>query len=345
VNIKDHTGTRILLAARPVGEPKEADFRIEDMPVPTPGAGQMLLRTLWLSLDPYMRGRMSDAPSYAAPVAIGQVMEGRTVSEVVSSSLDGFAKGDIVLSPSGWQTHAVSDGKLVREIDPSLAPVSAALGVLGMPGMTAYTGLLEIGQPKPGETVVVSAASGAVGSVVGQIARIKGARAVGIAGGPDKCRYVVDELGFDACLDHRAPDLPGRLKQACPNGIDVYFENVGGTVFEAVFPLLNNFARVPVCGQIATYNATEMPAGSLRTSAVTRAILTKRLTLRGFIVTDFASRHADFLRDVSGWVRDARIKYREDVVDGIEKAPRALIGLLRGENFGKLLVRIAAEAA
>ena len=258
-------GKRIVLAARPVGEPNESDFRIEDMPVPTPGLGEMLLRTLWLSLDPYMRGRMSDAPSYATPVGIGQVMEGRTVSEVVASNNDGFAVGDIVFSPNGWQTHAVSDGKLVRKIDPKLAPVSTALGVLGMPGMTAYTGLLDIGRPQPGETVVVSAASGAVGSVVGQIARLKGARAVGIAGGAEKCRYVVEELGFDACIDHRAPDLPARLKAACPKGIDVYFENVGGAVFEAVFPLLNNFARVPVCGQIATYNATEMPAGELRT--------------------------------------------------------------------------------
>jgi NADPH-dependent curcumin reductase len=213
-----------------------------------------------------------------------------------------------------------------------------------MPGMTAYTGLLDIGKPQPGETVVVSAASGAVGSVVGQIAKIKGARAVGIAGGPDKCRYVVEELGFDACIDHRAPDFSGQLKAACPKGIDVYFENVGGAVFETVFPLLNNFARVPVCGQIATYNATEMPPGSLRTSVLTRAVLTKRLTLRGFIVSDFASRHGDFLRDVSGWLREGSIKYREHVVDGIEKAPRTLIGLLRGENFGKLLVRVAAEA-
>jgi NADPH-dependent curcumin reductase CurA len=334
-------GKRVLLAARPVGEPKESDFRIESMPVPTAGAGEMLLRTLWLSLDPYMRGRMSDAPSYATPVAIGQVMEGRTVSEVVSSNLDGFAAGDIVLSPNGWQTHAVSDGKLVRKIDPALAPVSTALGVLGMPGMTAYTGLFEIGRPQAGETVVVSAASGAVGSLVGQIAKLKGARAVGIAGGPDKCRYVVEQLGFDACVDHRGGELPARLKAACPKGIDVYFENVGGVVFEAVFPLLNNFARVPVCGQIATYNATEMPAGELRTSALTRAILTKRLTLRGFIVSDFAARQNDFLRDVSAWLREGRIKYREDVVDGIEKAPRALIGLLRGENFGKMLVRVS----
>jgi NADPH-dependent curcumin reductase CurA len=332
---------RVVLAARPVGEPKESDFRLEDMPVPAAGPGEMLLRTLWLSLDPYMRGRMSDAPSYAKPVAIGQVMEGRTVSEVVASNREGFAEGDIVFGPSGWQTHTVTDGKGYRKVDPALAPVSTALGVLGMPGMTAYTGLLDIGQPKAGETVVVSAASGAVGSVVGQIAKIKGARAVGIAGGPDKCRYVTQELGFDACLDHRGADLAARLKDVCPNGIDVYFENVGGPVFEAVFPLLNNFARVPVCGQIATYNATEMPAGSLRTSQLTRAILTKRLNLRGFIVSDFAARQPDFLRDVSVWVREGKIKYREDVVDGIEKAPRALIGLLRGENFGKMLVRVS----
>jgi NADPH-dependent curcumin reductase CurA len=334
-------GTRVLLAARPSGEPRDSDFRIEEMPVPAPGPGEMLLRTLWLSLDPYMRGRMSDAPSYATPVAIGQVMEGRTVSEVLASNLEGYAPGDIVLSPSGWQTHAVSQGRLTRKIDPSIAPISTALGVLGMPGMTAYTGLLDIGQPKPGETVVVSAASGAVGSLVGQIAKLKGARAVGIAGGPAKCRYVADDLGFDACVDHRASDLAERLTAACPNGIDVYFENVGGPVFEAVFPLLNNFARVPVCGQIATYNATEMPEGLLRTSQLTRAILTKRLTLRGFIVSDFASRQADFLRDVSAWIREGRVKYREDVVDGLDNAPRALIGLLRGENFGKLLVRVA----
>jgi NADPH-dependent curcumin reductase len=334
-------GKRILLASRPVGEPKESDLRIEEMPVPAPGPGEMLLRTLWLSLDPYMRGRMSDAPSYATPVAIGQVMEGRTVSEVIASNLDGYAPGDIVLSPSGWQTHALSQGKLTRKIDPAIAPVSTALGVLGMPGMTAYAGLLEIGQPKAGETVVVSAASGAVGSLVGQIARLKGARAVGIAGGPAKCRYVVEELGFDACIDHRASDMADKLQAACPKGIDVYFENVGGAVFEAVFPLFNNFARVPVCGQIATYNATEMPQGALRTSQLTRAILTKRLNLRGFIVSDFASRQADFLRDVSAWLREGRIKHREDVVDGLERAPRALIGLLRGENFGKLLVRVA----
>src|SRR3954452_1039077 len=280
------TARRIVLAARPVGEPRASDFRLEEFSPPDPGPGQMLLRTLWLSLDPYMRGRMSDAPSYATPVAIGQVMEGRTVSEVVASNLDGFAAGDIVFSPNGWQTHAVSDGKLVRKIDPALAPVSTALGVLGMPGMTAYTGLSEIGRPQTGETVVVSAASGAVGSLVGQIVKLKGARAVGIAGGPDKCRYVVEELGFDACVDHRGGELPARLKAACPKGIDVYFENVGGAVFEAVFPLLNNFARVPVCGLIAHYNDTQATAPKWAPMMM-RAILTKRLTFRGFIVSDF----------------------------------------------------------
>src|ERR1051325_10666890 len=338
-------GKRVVLASRPVGEPKPSDFRVEEHAVPAPGEGQVLLRTIWLSLDPYMRGRMSDGPSYATPVPIGGVMEGGTVSEVVASNNPGFAKGDIVLSRAGWQTHALSDGKGLAKIDPKLAPISTAVGVLGMRGMPAYPGLLDIGKPQAGETVVVAAASGAVGSAVGQIARIKGARAIGVAGGKDKCDYVRRELGFDDCLDHRDPNLAAKLKEACPKGIDVYFENVGGAVFEAVFPLLNAFARVPVCGQIATYNATEMPAGQLRTSKLTRAILTKRLNLRGFIVSDFAARQNDFLRDVSAWLRDGRIKYREDVVDGIERAPRALIGLLRGENFGKMLVRVAPFAS
>src|SRR3954447_2828763 len=222
------TARRVVLASRPVGEPKASDFRLEEFPVPQPGPGQMLLKTRWLSLDPYMRGRMSDAPSYAKPVGIGEVMEGGTVSEVTNSKLDGFDKGDLVVGRTGWQTHAVSNGKGLRKIDAKSAPISTALGVLGMPGMTAYVGLLEIGKPQPGETVVVAAASGAVGAVVGQIAKIKGARAVGIAGGPQKCRYVVDELGFDACVDRRAPDFAEQLKAACPKGVDVYFENVGG---------------------------------------------------------------------------------------------------------------------
>ena len=245
---------RIVLASRPEGEPKASDFRLEEYTVPNPGAGEVLLRTIWLSLDPYMRGRMSEGPSYAQPVPIGGVMEAGTVSEVIASNNPNFANGDIVLSRAGWQTHALSDGKGLAKIDPKIAPISTAVGVLGMPGMTAYTGLLEIGKPQPGETVVVAAASGAVGSAVGQIAKIKGARAVGIAGGKEKCDYVKNELGFDDCLDHRDPDLAAKLKGACPKGIDVYFENVGGAVFEAVFPQLNTFARVPVCGLIAEYN-------------------------------------------------------------------------------------------
>jgi NADPH-dependent curcumin reductase CurA len=335
---------RFVLASRPVGEPKEADLRLETFAIPNAGAGEVLLRTLYLSLDPYMRGRMSDAKSYAAPVPIGGVMEGGTVSEVVASGNPGFAAGDIVLGRTGWQTHAVSDGASLRKVDPALAPISTALGVLGMPGMTAYAGLLEVGQPKAGETLVVAAASGAVGSVVGQIARIKGLRAVGIAGGPDKCRYVKDVLGFDDCLDHRAPDLAARLANACPDGIDIYFENVAGPVRDAVLPLLNTFARVPICGTIAQYNDVAPPPGPDKLSAVWRMILTKRLTVRGLLVTDFAALHGDFLRDMGGWIRDGRVKYREDIVDGFENAPRALIGLLRGENFGKLLVHVAERS-
>lgn len=337
------TARRIVLASRPVGEPKPSDFRLEEYSPPEPGPGQVLLRTLWLSLDPYMRGRMSDAPSYAAPVEIGQVMEGGTVSDVLASHVAGVAVGDTVVGRTGWQTHALSDGRALRKLDRSQAPISYALGVLGMPGMTAYAGLTEIGKPQAGETLVVAAASGAVGSVVGQIAKIKGLRAVGIAGGPEKCRFVVEELGFDACVDHRAPDLAARLQAACPNGIDIYFENVGGPVFEAVFPLLNPFARVPVCGLISQYNATAAAAGSIQVPQLFRAVLTKRLTIRGFIVSDFASLQADFLRDVSTWLREGRIKYREDVIEGLENAPGGLIGLLKGENFGKRVVRVAPE--
>jgi NADPH-dependent curcumin reductase len=335
------TARRIVLASRPVGEPKASDFRLEEFPVPQPGPGQMLLRTKWLSLDPYMRGRMSDAPSYAKPVGVDEVIEAGTVSEVAASNNDKYRKGDIVLSRAGWQTHVVSDGSGLRKLDPAVAPVQTALGVLGMPGMTAYTGLLQIGAPKAGETVVVSAASGAVGSAVGQIARIKGARAVGIAGGPDKCRYVRQELGFDDCVDHRAGDLAERLAAACPKGIDVYFESVGSPVWDAVFPLLNPFARVPVCGLIAQYNMTELPAGPNRVPQLFRAVLTKRLLIRGFIVSDFAAHFNDFIRDMPQWVKEGRIKYREDVADGLENAPTAFMGMLKGRNFGKQLVRVA----
>src|SRR6202140_4804748 len=333
---------RVVLFSRPVGEPKSSDFRVEDYALPTPGEGQVLLRTIWLSLDPYMRGRMSDGPSYATPVPIGGVMEGGTVCEVIASNNSSFAKGGIVLARAGWQTHALSDGKDLRKIDPKLGPVSTAVGVLGMPGMTAYTGLLDIGKPQAGETVGVAAASGAVGSAGGQIAKIRGARAVGIAGGKDKCDYVKKELGFDECLDHRDPNLATKLKEACPKGIDVSFENVGGAVFEAVFPLLNAFARVPVCGLIAQYNDTEASAPKWA-SAMMRNVLTKRLNIRGFIVSDFAARHGDFLRDMSGWVREGKVKHKEFVTEGLDSAPAAFMGLLKGANFGKQLVRVGPD--
>jgi NADPH-dependent curcumin reductase CurA len=334
---------RILLAARPVGEPKDSDFSPVEADIPQPGPGEVLLRTIYLSLDPYMRGRMNAAKSYATPVEIGQVMEGGTVSEVVASNLPAFSPGDIVESRSGWQSYALSNGKGLRKIDPAAAPITTALGVLGMPGMTAYTGLLTIGQPKPGETVVVSAASGAVGSIVGQIAKLRGARAVGIAGGRTKCDFVVHELGFDACVDYKEPGFREALRAACPQGIDVYFENVGGAVFEAVLPLLNNFARIPVCGLIAQYNMTELPPGPNMVPALMGAILAKRLTLRGFIVSDFAAQRQAFLDEVGGWLHAGRIKYREDVVDGLENAVHAFQGLLKGANFGKLLVKVGAD--
>src|SRR6201993_4904946 len=337
-------GQRIVLASRPVGGPKPSDFRVEEFAIPTPGQGEVLLRTIWLSLDPYMRGRMSDGPSYATPVPVGGVMEGGTVNEVIESRNPNFAKGDIVLARAGWQTHAISDGKGLARIDPKLAPISTAVGVLGMPGMTAYTGLLNIGKPQAGETVVVAAASGAVGSAVGQIAKIKGARAVGIAGGKDKCDYVKREFGFDECLDHRDPNLAAKLKDACPKGIDVYFENVGGAVFEAVYPLLNTFARVPVCGLIAHYNDSQAVAPKWAAS-IMFAILSKRLTFRGFIVSDFAPRHGDFLRDMSQWVREGKVKHKEFVTEGLESAPEAFMGLLKGANFGKQLVRVGPDRA
>lgn len=332
--------TRIVLASRPAGRVKPDNFRIEETAIPQPADGEVLLKILFLSLDPYMRGRMDDAKSYAAPVAINGVMEGGTVAEVVESRHADYAAGDIVLSHSGWQSHALSDGNGLRKLDPKAGPLSAALGVLGMPGFTAYTGLLTIGQPKPGETVVVAAASGPVGSAVGQIAKIKGARAIGIAGGPEKCAFIKDELGFDAAIDHRAPDFPEQLKRACPDGIDVYFENVGGAVWDAVFPLLNSFARIPVCGLIAQYNGAN-PSDTDRLPRLMRDILTKSLLVRGFINREFADQRPAFAETMSKWLQSGQVKYREDVVDGIANAPEAFMGLLEGRNFGKLVIRVA----
>jgi NADPH-dependent curcumin reductase CurA len=286
---------------------------------------------------------MSEGKSYAAPTRIGEVMDGGTVSQVLASRVDGFAVGDLVVGYTGWQEYAQSDGRGLRKIDPSVVPISTALGILGMPGMTAYTGLLNIGQPNPGETLVVAAASGAVGSVVGQIAKLKGCHVVGIAGGPDKARYLTEELGFDVGLDRRMPDFADRLGKACPKGVDIYFENVGGEVWDAVFPLLNNFARVPVCGLIAHYNDTALPPGPNQVPTLMDVILVKRLRLCGFIVDDFEDQTSDFLRDVGGWLKEGKLKYREDVVVGLEKAPAAFIGLLKGRNFGKLLVKVAGD--
>jgi NADPH-dependent curcumin reductase CurA len=277
---------------------------------------------------------MSDAPSYAAPVEVGAPMCGQTVSEVVESRNPAFKPGDIVLGYDGWQQFAVSPGKELRTLDTSV-PVSTALGVLGMPGLTAFVGLVDIGQPKAGETVVVSAASGAVGSVVGQLAKIRGCRAVGIAGSADKCRYVVGELGFDACINYKTDDLKTALKATCPDRIDIYFENVGGAVQAAVLKHLNRGARIPLCGLIAEYNATEIPAGPNW-----RTLLVNRAMVRGFIVSDHADRAPAFLKEVTPLVASGRIKYREDVVDGLDNAPAAFLGLLEGKNFGKLIVRV-----
>lgn len=332
---------RIVLARRPHGAPVPADFRLEEQAIPSIGSGEVLLHTLYLSLDPYMRGRMSDAPSYAAPVEVNGLMVGGTVCRVEASQNTGFAVGDLVVSFSGWQEYAVSNGEGLLKLDPSATP-SHALGVLGMPGFTAYMGLLEIGQPKAGETVVVAAATGAVGAIVGQIAKIKGCRVVGIAGGADKCAYAVSELGFDACIDHRAADFAEQLAKACPAGIDVYYENVGGAVFDAVMPLLNTAARVPLCGLISQYNATSLPAGPDRLSLLMGTLLKKRIRMQGFIIwDDFGHRYGEFFTAMSQWLSEGKIKYREDMVQGLENAPQAFIGLLEGRNAGKLVVKVS----
>lgn len=335
---------RILLNSRPVGAPTAEDFRIETSPVPQPEEGQVLLRTIYLSLDPYMRGRMSDSPSYAAPVALGAVMVGGTVSRVVASRNAGFAVGDLVLGYCGWQDYALSDGKGLTRLDAKDPHPSRALGVLGMTGFTAYMGLLDIGQPVAGETVVVAAASGAVGSVVGQIAKIKGCTVVGIAGGAEKCRYVIDELGFDNCIDHHSDTFVAQLAAACPKGIDVYFENVGGAVFDAVLPLLNPRARVPVCGLIANYNDTAAPSGPDRRGQLIGTLLRKRIKMQGFIIfDDYAPRFGEFHTAMSAWVQQGQLAVREDIVLGLENAPQAFMGLLQGKNFGKLVIQLATE--
>jgi len=342
--MSDAAVKQIVLASRPKGLPTPENFRLEEVPMPAPPQGGLLLRVLYLSLDPYMRGRMDDRKSYAKPVGLGEVMTGEGVCEVIASDQPGYGVGDIVLAPTGWRTHAASAGAALRKLDPAVAPITTGLGVLGMPGFTAYAGLNLIGKPKPGETVVTAAASGPVGSLVGQLAKLAGARAVGIAGGVEKCRAVVEEFRFDAAVDHRAPDFAQQLAAACPNGIDVYFENVGGAVWQAVLPLLNTFARVPVCGLIAQYNATGPAPGPNLLPATMREVLSKSLTLRGYINYEFAEHYPAFLRTVAAAVADRSIRYREDITDGLENAPAAFIGMLEGRNFGKALVRVTPSA-
>ena len=332
---------RIVLASRPVGKPALDNFRLERVPVPVPAEGQVLLKTQYLSLDPYMRGRMNAGKSYAERVEIGDTMVGGTVSEVVQSRNPNFSKGDSVSAFAGWQDFALSDGKDLMKLDPRIAQPSYALGLLGMPGLTAYVGLLDIGEPKAGETVVLAASTGAVGSVVGQIAKLKGCRVVGIAGAKEKCEYAVKELGYDACVSHYDADMAQQLKTACPQGIDVYFENVGGSSWEAVMPLLNNHARVPVCGLIAHYNETELPAGPDRMSSLQGLILQRSIKMQGFIVSDYRDRIPAFIGDMAGWLAAGKIKYREHRVGGLENAPEAFLGLFKGANFGKLVVRVS----
>jgi NADPH-dependent curcumin reductase CurA len=336
-------GLQIVLAARPNGMPRLTDFRLEETTIPLPGAGQVLLAVQYLSLDPYMRGRMEDRKSYAKPMQLGDVMVGETVAKVTASRHPDYSEGELVLAKTGWRTHALADAAGLHKIDGSLKPVTTRLGVLGMPGFTAYAGLREIGKPRAGETVVVAAAAGPVGSLVGQLAKIAGARAVGIAGGARKCAYLKNELGFDAAIDHRQAGFAAALAAACPDGIDVYFENVGGAIWQAVLPLLNKFARVPVSGLIAQYNGVGPGDGTDRLPATLREILSKSLTVRGFINYDLAGQYyAEFLREVRAGIADGRIRHREDITDGLENAPQAFIGMLDGLNFGKAIVRVAA---
>ena len=333
------TNRQIVLKRRPAGKPSPDDFLTHSAPIPVPADGEVLRRTIYLSLDPYMRGRMSDARSYAAPVPLGGVMVGHTISEVIESRDPAFKPGDLVAAYDGWQEYACSPGQGLRGLERDL-PLTTALGVLGMPGLTAYVGLIDLGQPKAGETVVVSAASGAVGSVVGQLAKIRGCRAVGVAGSPEKCRYVVEELGLDACVNYKTGELVPALRAACPDGIDIYFENVGGAVLAAVLQLINRGARIPLCGLISNYNEAQPPPGPNLLP-----LLVNRATMRGFIISDHVDRTGAFLQECAPLVRAGRLRHREDIVDGLDAAPEALAGLFEGRNFGKLIIRVSREPA
>lgn len=332
---------RIVLVSRPKGEPKDENFRLEKVDIPTLNEGQILLKTMYLSLDPYMRGRMSDGPSYAAPVALGDVMVAGTISQVVESKNVKFQAGEWIFSSNGWQQYSVVEEDQCKSLGMHPEMPSWALGILGMPGFTAYMGLLDIGQPKAGETLVVAAATGPVGATVGQIAKLKGCRTVGIAGGEEKCRYAVETLGFDQCINHYDADFAQQLKDAVPNGIDIYFENVGGKVFDAVLPLLNTAARVPVCGVVSQYNHQDLLHNNDRLPTFMMDLIKKRIRVQGFIIfDDYAEHYPAFYQEMSSWLKAGKIKYKEDVVEGLENTVNAFIGLLNGKNFGKLVVKL-----
>ncbi len=331
------TNRRFVLARRPAGYPVEEDFRLEEVPVPEVRHREVVVETTHLSVDPYMRGRIAGTASYAAAIEIGGLMGGGAVGRVVASQHPAFAEGDMVTGNLGWQEVAVTDGGALRKGDPMIAPISTALGILGMPGMTAYFGLLEVGRPQPGDTVVVSAAAGAVGSAVGQIAKIMGCRVVGSAGSDEKVRHVVDELGFDAAINYRTEsDYHARLRWLCPNGIDVYFDNVGGNMTDAVFHLLNLRARVVVCGQISQYNLEKPELGP----RLLGQLIGKRARVEGFIVSDFSQHYERAVTRMAEWIRTGALKYREDVVEGFAQTPAAFISMLKGDNIGKRIVKV-----
>jgi NADPH-dependent curcumin reductase CurA len=329
---------QITLAARPAGFPKQTDFSVVERPVPSPAEGELLIRIVYLSLDPYMRGRMNDGSSYAPGVKVGEVMVGGTVGKVIESKHPGFRKGDIVEGMLGWQEYAVSDGTGLRKVDPNLAPVSTALGVLGMPGLTAYFGMLEIARPREGDVVVISGAAGAVGSVAGQIAKIRGCRVIGIAGSDAKINYIVGDLGFDAAFNYKSVENYYEvLREICPDGIDVYFDNVGGAISDAVLRLIRRHARIAICGQISQYNLEKPEMGP----RVLPALLIRQARAEGFLIPQFASRYEEGLQQLAVWLKERRIKYREDIVEGIANAPGAFIGMLQGHNMGKQLVKLS----
>jgi NADPH-dependent curcumin reductase CurA len=328
---------QITPAARPVGFPRETDFRLVESPLPVPGSGQFLVRTVYLSVDPYMRGRMNDRASYAAPVSLGEVMVGGAVGKVIESHNDRFPPGSVVDGFFGWQDYALSDGTNVRQVDPAVAPISTALGVLGMPGLTAYFGLLDIGKPQAGETVLVSGAAGAVGSLVGQIAKLKGCYVVGVAGSEDKVRHILHDLHFDTAFNYKTDtNYIAKLKEVCPKGIDVYFDNVGGAITDAVFQVMNIHARISVCGQMSQYNLEKPEMGP----RLLFKLIEKRARVEGFLVFDYADRYKEGLTQLAQWLRSGQIVYRESIVEGLENAPRAFLGMLQGENVGKQLVQV-----